>query len=118
MKKISEVSIGEVLTELSSADMNLNNIKAIIALAIAKKRLSDGLTQKEFAKKLGVSQSLVARWENGSHNFTIESLNIIASKLDFNFSVEFSDKNNCWVAAEILSFPAKNNWGNNSICVG
>ena len=90
MKKISEVSIGEVFTELSSADMNLNNIKASIALAIAKKRLSDGLTQKEFAKKLGVSQSLVARWENGSHNFTIESLNIIASKLDFNFSVEFS----------------------------
>lgn len=35
-------------------------------ISIKQKRLDAGLTQKELAKQLGVDQSAVALWENGT----------------------------------------------------
>ena len=39
------------------------------------------MTQKEFAKKLNVSQGMVSKWESEDYNFTIESLAQIAEKI-------------------------------------
>lgn len=45
-------------------------------------RLSLGLTQKEFADRVGVQQSVISRLENGSQNITIDRLQSILANTD------------------------------------
>lgn len=40
-----------------------------------------GMTQKEFAKKMGKTEAEVSRWLSGRHNFTISTLAKIAAEL-------------------------------------
>lgn len=40
-----------------------------------------GMTQKEFAHKIGHSEAEVSRWVGGTHNFTIATLAKISSTL-------------------------------------
>ena len=40
-----------------------------------------GMTQKEFAHKIGRSEAEVSRWVGGTHNFTIATLAKISSTL-------------------------------------
>ena len=65
---------------------------AQVTTSIIKERKRLGLDQKEFANKLGVSQSLISRWENGNSNFTIKSLSEIATKLDMCLDVKIRRK--------------------------
>lgn len=65
---------------------------AQVTTSIIKERKRLGLDQKEFANKLGVSQSLISRWENGNSNFTIKSLSEIAAKLDMCLDVKIRRK--------------------------
>lgn len=45
-------------------------------------RKQKGLTQKELAQKLGVSQQMINQYENNSSNLTFETLQKIATALD------------------------------------
>ena len=54
---------------------------ASIAVSIQQQRCAQGLTQKELAEKLGVSQAMVSQWENGEENFTAATLVKISSAL-------------------------------------
>ena len=54
---------------------------AQISTAIQRQRKIKGYTQKELANKLGVSQVMVSRWENGEENFTIATLVKISTAL-------------------------------------
>lgn len=58
---------------------------ALIAAKIELKRIDLGMTQKEFARMMGVSQGMVSRWESGTYNFTITTLNDICKKLGLEF---------------------------------
>ncbi|MBQ9200767.1 MAG: helix-turn-helix transcriptional regulator [Bacteroidales bacterium] len=42
---------------------------------------SAGMTQKEFAKKIGKSESEVSVWLSGGHNFTLRTLAKVSSVL-------------------------------------
>ena len=53
-----------------------------IASIIQQQRKLKGYTQHELANKLGVSQVMVSRWENGEENFTIATLVKISSALE------------------------------------
>lgn len=64
---------------------------ALIAAKIELKRTALGMTQKEFAKKMGVSQGMVSRWESGTYNFTITTLNDICQKLELEFEPTIRD---------------------------
>ena len=55
---------------------------AQIATTIQKQRKAKGYTQQELAKKLGVSQAMVSRWENGDENFTVATLVKISDALE------------------------------------
>ena len=57
-----------------------NNLKAIGSL-INGLRERSGITQGELAKRLGTSQSAVARMENGEQNFSTEMLSKISAAL-------------------------------------
>lgn len=41
-----------------------------------------GMTQKEFARKVGRSEAEVCRWVGGTHNFTLATLAKISAVLD------------------------------------
>lgn len=58
---------------------------ALISAEIELARCEKGMNQKEFAKLMGVSQSMISKWESGTYNFTIETLTDICQKLDIKF---------------------------------
>lgn len=60
-----------------------------IAYQILKLRKKEGVSQAQLAKKIGTSQSNVARMENGEQNFTTETLRKIASVFKRELKVEF-----------------------------
>lgn len=69
--------------ELLAAD-----ISSSLSNAIVRHRVSLGLTQRELAEKIGMSQSTISKWENGDMNFTIDTLADIAVKLGMSLTVE------------------------------
>jgi len=66
---------------LSEEEFVAGTLKGVIAATITLKRMELGLSQKDLAAKVGVSQGLVSRWEKGETNFTIETLVRIAEVL-------------------------------------
>ncbi len=67
---------------LSPEETLLAGLQGVIAGTISMKRQLLGMSQKDLAEKLGVSQGLVSRWEQADSNFTLETLVRIASALD------------------------------------
>lgn len=68
---------------------------------IYKIRNEMGLTQKEFAKIAGVSQSAINFWENGKRQPRLEQLNKLASSLNIPIST-FIDEHLVEDIAEII----------------
>lgn len=60
-----------------------------IAYQILQLRKQEGISQAELAKKIGTTQSNVARMEAGEQNFTTETLQRIASVFHRDLKVEF-----------------------------
>lgn len=91
-EKIANAKTTDWLTE-GLEEKQIKEIKelALIAAKIELKRTALGMTQKEFAKKMGVSQGMVSRWESGTYNFTITTLNEICKKLELEFEPTIRD---------------------------
>lgn len=69
------------------------DIKRVIGLNVNLLRLSNSLTQEEFAEKIGISRSLVSKIENASLIPSAEIIKNICSK--FNVSADWLlDTNN------------------------
>lgn len=64
---------------------------AKVALAVAQLRGRLGLTQAEFASRIGTTQSAVARLESGRHGIQVALLNRIAAALDVDWDLSFVD---------------------------
>lgn len=60
-----------------------------IAYQILKLRKQKRISQAELAKKLGTTQSNVARMETGQQNFTIETLQKITKVFNCGLKIEF-----------------------------
>jgi len=74
-EKISNAQANTWLVdELTDDERRAAEYIAAIAVSIQQERRSQGLTQKEFASRLGVSQTMVSQWENGEKNFTVATL--------------------------------------------
>lgn len=67
--------------DLSDEQFLLATLQGLISAEISMKRQELGLNQKQLAEKLGVSQTMVSRWEAGDCNFTLSSLVKISSVL-------------------------------------
>ena len=79
---------GDLFPELSETEKKTDRILADIAVKIREKRKSMNMSQKEFAKFLGVSQGMVSKWESADYNFTIESLVELFDKLNITFALK------------------------------
>ena len=63
-----------------------------IAQAVIEKRLEEGLTQSELARKVGTKQSAISRLESGNYNPSITFLEKVAKALNLDLIVSLSAK--------------------------
>ncbi len=75
---------------ISKSDIYAANAIAKISMFIFKRRQELGMSQKDFAKMMNVTQGMVSKWESADYNFTIESLAQISEKLNVCFDIAFS----------------------------
>mgnify|MGYP002516516189 CR=1 FL=1 len=75
---IANMDSGEVVKAMRMSE---------IALTIFHIRRELHMSQREFAKYLGVSQGMVSRWENGDYNFTVGTLSDICHKLGVSLTI-------------------------------
>jgi len=61
-----------------------------ISYQILQLRKAKKISQNELAKKIGSTQSNVARLEGGNQNFTIKLLDKVANALDAKLTIKFS----------------------------
>lgn len=87
-KKTTWVTDGLEQQEIKTI-VELARISAKIELA----RLDRGMTQKEFADFMGVTQGMVSKWESREYNFTIKSLNEICEKLGLECDININSDN-------------------------
>lgn len=88
-KEAVETLISAFADVLSDADIKKAVLLSNMSAKIIEKRLELNMTQKEFADYLGVSQSMVSKWEGEDYNFTVGSLVDIFDKLDVEFDITF-----------------------------
>lgn len=81
--------MAEYITE---SDIYAAKAIAKVSMFIYRYRKDHHLSQKDLAKKIGVTQSMISKWESSEYNFTIENIAKIAEKLEVNFNIEFAAK--------------------------
>lgn len=89
---IAEKLAGAKKTNWVSEGLSDSEVKTIVELAkisarIERCRLEMGMTQKEFAEYMGVTQGMISKWESREYNFSIKTLNDICQKIDLELSV-------------------------------
>lgn len=80
----------DIFSELSQEEKMEADLLADIAMQIHTRRTEMGMTQAEFARYMGVAQTMVSKWESGSYNFTLQKLVQIYSKLGLSFGFDVS----------------------------
>ncbi|GHU62269.1 hypothetical protein AGMMS49983_03430 [Clostridia bacterium] len=70
-----------LLDALTEEDIVAAEFAAAIASSLQTQRKRLGLTQKELACRLGVSQVMISRWENGDENYTVATLAKLSTAL-------------------------------------
>lgn len=80
--------------KLSDLEENLglvNDPAFITATCLTGLRLQMRLTQAEFARKVGVNQSAIARAESCEHSVSVSFLSRIAKKVNKKLVIDFED---------------------------
>ena len=93
---MKEKLLNAQLSDWLTAGYSKSEVKSISELAkisarLEMKRLDLGMTQKEFAVFMGVSQGMVSKWESREYNFTISTLNEICDKIGLIFDPLIKD---------------------------
>lgn len=74
-----------------------------------------GLSQKEFAKKMGKSASEISKWMSGTHNFTIKTIADISEVLGETILQVKKKQNDCFYINQSNFFKAKKVSGKHNI---
>lgn len=94
MDKSNSIGLNEFLEifgdSITASDLVSAAILGQISAEIAARRIEMNMTQKEFAKYLGVTQGMVSKWESTDYNFSIKTLADLATKLDMVLKVELN----------------------------
>lgn len=82
------------LDEEMKDQIELAGILVGIASNIINYRVDNGLTQKELADRVNISQAMVSKLESGDYNPSVEFLFNISKKLGFNLVIELKKSGN------------------------
>lgn len=107
-----------ICEQYSDEDIKASLILAKISAKLSAKRLELQMNQKQFAKYLNVSQTMVSKWEKGDYNFTIATLINIFGKLNMDLDIQLSEHRKKIVEknSEIILFPTQKWEVKNKIC--
>ena len=83
-----------VIPSLTNAQINTEIIKAKVATKIIASRNELGMNQSVFAHYMGVSQTMVSKWENGDCNFSLSTICEICDKLSLNIDFQICKQEN------------------------
>ena len=72
---------------LSASDILSAKVLSKVSSIIVNSRIKLGMTQKEFAQYMNVSQGMVSKWESADYNFSLKTLSEIAAKLNLDLDV-------------------------------
>lgn len=72
-------------------EYGLYDIYYSISTKIFDYRMEKGLSQKQLAEILGITQAMVSKLESGEYNPTVEQLWKVSKKLGWNFKVVLED---------------------------
>ena len=94
--KAANEALKETANDEEIARFAYIDLLAYIATTFTKYRTQHKLTQKDLAKKLGISQVMISRIENGEWNLSIQKLNEYIKKLNgtLTIKIEFSNVEN------------------------
>lgn len=76
-------------TMMNDEEFVLSGFQGLICGQIIAERIKRGMSQKQFADFMGVSQGMVSKWERGDCNFTLQSLVHIAARLGIKMQSPF-----------------------------
>lgn len=91
LKPIKE-PLDKLLDGIPNNMILLGDLQYEISTAIFHYRQRLGLSQEEFACKLGITQAMVSKWESGSYNCSLSSLCNIADQMEYSISLTFQPK--------------------------
>ena len=75
---------------ISKSDVYAARAISKVSTFIYKYRKELNMSQRDFARMMGVSQGMVSKWESAEYNFTVENIANIAEKLGVIFDIEFT----------------------------
>ena len=78
--------------DIPADELEADIVLADIAGKLSAERIRRGMSQNDFAKLLGVNQSMVSKMESGECNFTVRKLIQIAHKLSIPCKILFGNK--------------------------
>ncbi|RZM26574.1 MAG: XRE family transcriptional regulator [Pedobacter sp.] len=65
----------------------MSDAKEVIGQLIRDTRKSKGMTQQDLAGKLGVTRHQVAKYESGTKNMTLETIQRLSTELGVSFTI-------------------------------
>lgn len=83
---------GNLFDCLSETEKKQGKLRGMVSAAIENKRHELGLTQKQFADLLEITQGMVSKLENSENNITVDKLVELFEKLDIKYKIEIEDK--------------------------
>ena len=106
---------------LTPSEQLANKKLGRIASEIEMWRVEHNMTQKDFAKFMGVTQAQVSKWESGEYNFSIKTLANLASRLNHSFDGMFDLGQNKSVSTSFyynnrISIPSETSFQYNAAC--
>ena len=87
--------LSNLIKSIDKVELEKTSNKMLIAAKIGDALKREGLSQKEFAAKIGKSESEISAWLSGDRNFTIDTLTEISyllniSLIDTSISTTYS----------------------------
>ena len=81
--------------------------KSSFALTLAKARVTLGLTQKELASKIGVSQAYIAKLEGGEANPTLERIGSLLAMFELSLTTDTTTLSPYYETPSVLTIWAR-----------
>lgn len=92
MSKVKNEMFEFISQYISKSDIYAANLIGKISAFICRRRNELGMTQKDFAKFMDVSQGMISKWESADYNFTVESVAKISEKLGYIVDIDFESE--------------------------
>jgi len=86
----SFLDLVDTLTPAQKIDYNYYQILGNISRKLVEYRIDHNINQKQLSDLLGVTQSMISKYESGDYNISIRALNDLCGKLNLALKVEIT----------------------------